>query len=516
MGTKIFGPQKPNDAPGTVQNNDLVVNSDGSINTKLVDTVTIANVKIEDGATPTKLKVNVDGSINVAGAFSTAINASGVPGDPAPAEALQVGGKDSLDTLIPIKVSTDGTVHVEAAGTLTGDQGAPNTPANGWPVKVTDGLETLTVNPDGSINVVAQASGTTTANQGTPASPANGWPVKLTDGADTVAVNVDGSLNVNVTGGTITAATVADQGAAQSVGGAWPVKLTDGVDSVTVRTDGSIDVNVVSGSLTAIATNDQGAPNIPDNAWPVKLTDGVDVVGVRADGSIDVNVVTGSITANNSQGVPNTSANGWPVKLTDGTDVVAVNDDGSLSSRITDGIDTLAVNGDGSINVSITGNTGATTAHQGNPNTAAKAWPVMLTDGTDTVAVNADGSLKTTGTITGTVSASITGSLPAGVNMIGKTVGYSHLTTAPATGQKVVNTSYVELFAGTTGALAGRRIMAVRPVGDIYIGGSGVTTQTGWLLKANEMMSFDFDPSTAAPVYAVASAATVCYVMEVK
>lgn len=38
------------------------------------------------------------------------------------------------------------------------------------------------------------------ANQGTPNTTANAWPVKVTDGVDIVAVNADGSLNVNISG----------------------------------------------------------------------------------------------------------------------------------------------------------------------------------------------------------------------------------------------------------------------------------------------------------------------------
>lgn len=39
------------------------------------------------------------------------------------------------------------------AGSITADQGSPNTDANAWPVKVTDGIDELVVNADGSINV---------------------------------------------------------------------------------------------------------------------------------------------------------------------------------------------------------------------------------------------------------------------------------------------------------------------------------------------------------------------------
>lgn len=44
------------------------------------------------------------------------------------------------------------------SGTVTGNQGTPNTATNGWPVKVTDGTNTLTMDSDGAANVSIQGS----------------------------------------------------------------------------------------------------------------------------------------------------------------------------------------------------------------------------------------------------------------------------------------------------------------------------------------------------------------------
>lgn len=38
-------------------------------------------------------------------------------------------------------------------GTITANQGLPNSDANAWPVKVTDGVDELAVNTDKSINI---------------------------------------------------------------------------------------------------------------------------------------------------------------------------------------------------------------------------------------------------------------------------------------------------------------------------------------------------------------------------
>lgn len=55
-----------------------------------------------------------------------------------------------------VKVNPDGSIDVNAtfAGTIgTVDQGNPNTISNAWPVLITDGTDSINVNPDGSINV---------------------------------------------------------------------------------------------------------------------------------------------------------------------------------------------------------------------------------------------------------------------------------------------------------------------------------------------------------------------------
>jgi len=47
--------------------------------------------------------------------------------------------------------------------------------------------------------VTQPISGSVVANQGTPNTVGNSWPVKITDGIDALVVNTDGSINVNTT-----------------------------------------------------------------------------------------------------------------------------------------------------------------------------------------------------------------------------------------------------------------------------------------------------------------------------
>lgn len=60
-------------------------------------------------------------------------------------------------TTQPLSLTTSGALRVGLTissieiGTV--DQGSPNTVANAWPIKLTDGVDTATVNTDGSINV---------------------------------------------------------------------------------------------------------------------------------------------------------------------------------------------------------------------------------------------------------------------------------------------------------------------------------------------------------------------------
>lgn len=95
-------------------------------------------------------------------------------------------------------VATPGTSTIAAvtvSGTVTGNQGTPNTLANAWPVEVTDGTNVLgtsahpvRTDPTGTttqpVSGSVTVSGTVTGNQGTPNTLANAWPVEITDGTN--------------------------------------------------------------------------------------------------------------------------------------------------------------------------------------------------------------------------------------------------------------------------------------------------------------------------------------------
>lgn len=64
------------------------------------------------------------------------------------------------------------------ASTVTANQGLPNTDANAWPVRITDGVDDAGVTPAGALMVDTSSSGPMTVNQGT--SP---WVTSTTNGA---------------------------------------------------------------------------------------------------------------------------------------------------------------------------------------------------------------------------------------------------------------------------------------------------------------------------------------------
>jgi hypothetical protein len=154
-------------------------------------------------------------------------------------KCYQVGGTDGTNAQI---LSTNASGHVNIAdggnsitvdGTVTGNQGTPNTTANRWPVQITDGTDLALVSAGGALLVDGSAttqpvSGTVTANAGT--------------GSFTVAQATASSLNAQVVG------TVAHDG----IDSGNPVKIglkaLTNLETVTLvasgdRTDGIADLD---------------------------------------------------------------------------------------------------------------------------------------------------------------------------------------------------------------------------------------------------------------------------------
>lgn len=205
------------------------------------------------------------------------------------------------------------------------------TEANGdVAAKIVDGTipsQTLTVNADGSINVTDNGGsitvdGTVTADQGAPNTSANGWPVKITDGTDDALVTAAGELNVLATAqpGVDIGDVTVNNGA-----GAAAVNIQDGGNSITV--DGTVSASNFP------ATVDTNYGTVGANTIRTAAQIG------NATGAADFNAgATGAQTlrTESNQGAPASLANAWPTKITDGTDLMLVNTDGSINVVVAD------------------------------------------------------------------------------------------------------------------------------------------------------------------------------------
>lgn len=109
-----------------------------------------------DDATGTlRTSTNITGPIDMSGDVIVDIRAE--DGDSVKVAGTQDG--TSGGTLQYLKINPDGSIDVNASLTVTSvDQGDPNTIANAWPVLITDGTNSASVNADGSINVANVSS----------------------------------------------------------------------------------------------------------------------------------------------------------------------------------------------------------------------------------------------------------------------------------------------------------------------------------------------------------------------
>lgn len=213
--------------------------------------------------------------------------------------------------------------------------------------KLTDGTNTATVTAgnalkiDGSA-VVQPVSGTVTANQGTANTLSNAWPVKVTDGTNTMPTGdaVGRAIFHKITDGTNTAAVKAASTAA-------------------VASDPSLVVAFSPNSPLPTGSNTIGAVTQASGPWTTNVTQfGSNnvVTGTGASGSgiprvtvsNDSNILatqSGGWTVTANQGTPNTLGNKWPVQVTDGTNTMPTGDAvaRAIFHKITDGTNTATV-----------------------------------------------------------------------------------------------------------------------------------------------------------------------------
>lgn len=220
------------------------------------------------------------------------------------AESLTVAAQ----TVFRERVQVTGAADVEISRVLN------STPAGTEYALVTRNI------PSGTQTI----SGTVTDNQGTPAALANAWPIKLTDGTNTMpTMDVAARAGfVELTDGTNTASVKAASTAAVATDKALVVTLSpntplpagsNALGSVTVT-----GTTAISGTVTA----NQGTANTLANKWPVQVTDGTNTLP-----TMDVAARAGfqKVTdGTNTMPTMDTAARAGFVQITDATNTASV------------------------------------------------------------------------------------------------------------------------------------------------------------------------------------------------
>lgn len=141
-----------------------------------------------------------------------------------------------------------------------------------------------------------------------------------------------------------------------------------------------------------------------------------------------------------------------------------------------------------------------------------------MSGGTDVYLGNSEWAVRT----------QLSGSIPAGNNLIGKvdlqnstinaTIDGPSTVRTPVTGVKTVTSTVVEIFAGAS-RLAGRRKMLVKNESSdirIRLGSSSVTVDNGFPIEPGTVFSMDFNPTVDVPIYVVSEVGNIqVAVMEV-
>jgi hypothetical protein len=254
------------------------------------------------------------------------------------------------------------------------------------------------------------------------------------------------------------------------------------ITSTTVGPDEGLDVNVLN-TLTVQATN-LDIRDLSHTQDSVKVGDGTDFLAVNADGSINITDNGGSITVDGT--VAATQSGSWTVaatqsgtwtidSITNPVTVTATNLDIRDLAFATDSV-TAHQGGTWTID-SITNAVTVTATNLDIRDLSHTQDSIKIGDGTDFLAINADGSINTVST-----------GDPALAN------------TALAAAATSVTTTATNLVASP---LSNRKYLFVQNTGNrsIYLGGSGVTTATGFRLSPGATM--DARIGAAVSLYAI-------------
>lgn len=318
-----------------------------------------------------------------------------------------------------------GSVALLAGANVVGSasviQSTPTGIGNAWPVKITDGTDTVGVNAASQMLVaVSAASVNIVDTAGNQYGISAASPLYVSGGAGGTsstdkATFAEGSTAFTPTGGvfleTTVGLTASQSGLARmtaqraihvnlrdangsqiGAGAASPLYISVSNSPSVVVSSGSV---VVTNALSASISNTLTVGNILSasiGSGSIALLAGANVIG----------------SASVIQSTPTGIANAWPFKLTDGTDtaivtaasLLAVDASGTTASRIISSGSVVVTN---ALSASISGGSlamltganviGSASAIQGTAACPAAAWSVRISDLTDTATVTAASAL---------------------------------------------------------------------------------------------------------------------------
>jgi hypothetical protein len=157
--TQEIGDVKIIVADPTITSQQMAVNADGSINTQTEITAPV-DLSASTLAALEDINATVSGTVELG-----ATTLSALEDITATVDGTVELGATTLAALEDINATVSGTVEIGATSlaaleTTTANQGAPNTIANAWSVKITNGTNTVAPNSDGSLNVkIIESSG---------------------------------------------------------------------------------------------------------------------------------------------------------------------------------------------------------------------------------------------------------------------------------------------------------------------------------------------------------------------
>jgi hypothetical protein len=242
----------------------------------------------------------------------------------------------------PLRTDPTGSTTQPVSGTVTADAGTGPWPvtdnassltvdaANDGTlnVQIGDGTETALVTATGDLQVTLAGetvgvSGTVTADQGAAQTAANGWPIRASDGANLIDVgdNANSAVRVNIVAGAGAGATHVDDAAftyttddVAPLGAIYdttPGTITDGnVGVARMNSARQLMVDIAAQSLANVTVDatDLDIRNLAPATDTVQIGDGTETALVTAAGSLAIDIAEATATVTVDSELPAAAA----------------------------------------------------------------------------------------------------------------------------------------------------------------------------------------------------------------